>query len=78
MKTQAASEVVRFPVSVSLPLASTAMGILVIISCAIGYETGRRTSKMEPIEYFMAAFNSKDTIVVYYRRLRINVINLRR
>ena len=44
MKTQAASEVVRFPVSVSLPLASTAMGILVIISCAIGYETGRRTS----------------------------------
>jgi hypothetical protein len=27
---------------------------------------------MEPIEYFMAAFNSKDTIVVFYRRLKNN------
>jgi len=32
MKTLAASEVVRFPVSVSLPLASTAMGKSIIIS----------------------------------------------
>jgi ABC-type antimicrobial peptide transport system permease subunit len=50
MKAQAANEVVRFPVYVPLSLSSTAMGISVIIGCAIGYVTGRRTSKMKPID----------------------------
>ena len=49
-QAQAASQVVRLPVSVSLPLAATAMGLSVIIGCVIGYVTGRRTSKMKPID----------------------------
>ena len=49
-QAQAASQVVRLPVSVSLPLAATAMGLSVIIGCVIGYVTGRRTSKMKPAD----------------------------
>jgi len=49
-QAQAASQVVRLPVSVSLPLAATAMGLSVIIGCVIGYVTGRRTSKMKPVD----------------------------
>jgi len=49
-QAQAASQVVRLPVSVSLSLAATAMGLSVIIGCAIGYVTGRRTSKMKPLD----------------------------
>ena len=41
MKAQPASEVVRFPVFVHPSLASTTMGISVIIGCAIGYVIGR-------------------------------------
>ncbi len=47
---QAASQVVRLPVSVSLSLAATAMGLSVFIGCVIGYVTGRRTSKMKPVD----------------------------
>jgi putative ABC transport system permease protein len=49
-QAQAASQVARLPVSVSLPLAATAMGLSVIIGCVIGYVTGRRTSKMKPVD----------------------------
>jgi putative ABC transport system permease protein len=49
-KAQAASQVVRLPISVSFPLAATAMGLSVIIGCVIGYVTGRRTSKMKPVD----------------------------
>ncbi|NQT70469.1 MAG: ABC transporter permease [Desulfobacteraceae bacterium] len=49
-QAQAASQIVRLPVSVSLPLAATAMGLSVIIGCVIGYVTGRRTSKMKPVD----------------------------
>jgi putative ABC transport system permease protein len=49
-QAQAASQVVRLPVSISLSLAATAMGLSVIIGCAIGYVTGRRTSKMKPAD----------------------------
>jgi putative ABC transport system permease protein len=49
-QAQAASQVVRLPVSVSLPLAATALGISVIIGCAIGYLTAQRTSKMKPVD----------------------------
>ena len=49
-QAQAASQVVRLPVSVSLSLAATAMGLSVIIGCVIGYVTGRRTSKMKPAD----------------------------
>ena len=49
-QAQAASQVVRLPVSVSLSLAATAMGLSVIIGCVIGYVTGRRTSKMKPVD----------------------------
>jgi ABC-type antimicrobial peptide transport system permease subunit len=47
---QAASQVVRLPVSISLSLAATAMGLSVIIGCAIGYVTGRRISKIKPAD----------------------------
>jgi putative ABC transport system permease protein len=47
-QAQVASQIVRLPVSVSLSLAATAMGLSVIIGCVIGYATGRRTSKMKP------------------------------
>jgi ABC-type antimicrobial peptide transport system permease subunit len=49
-QAQAASQVVRLPVSVSLSLAATAMGLSVIIGCIISYVTGRRTSKMKPLD----------------------------
>jgi putative ABC transport system permease protein len=49
-KAQAASQVVRLPISVSLTLVATAMGLSVIIGCVIGYVTARRTSKMKPID----------------------------
>jgi putative ABC transport system permease protein len=49
-QAQAASQVVRLPVSVSLSLAATAMGLSVIIGCAVGYVTGRQTSKMKPVD----------------------------
>ncbi len=49
-QAQAASQVVRLPVSISLSLAATAMGLSVIIGCAIGYVTGRRTSNMKPAD----------------------------
>lgn len=49
-QAQAASQVVRLPVSVSWPLAATAMGLSVIIGCVIGYVTGRRTSEMKPAD----------------------------
>ncbi len=49
-QAQAASQVVRLPVSVSWPLAATAMGLSVIIGCVIGYVTGQRTSKMKPVD----------------------------
>ena len=49
-QAQAASQVVRLPVSVSFPLAATAMGLSVIIGCVIGYVIGRRTSKMKPAD----------------------------
>jgi len=49
-QAQAASQVVRLPVSVSMPLAATAMGISVIIGCVIGYVSAQRTSKMKPVD----------------------------
>jgi putative ABC transport system permease protein len=49
-QAQAVSQVVRLPVSVSLSLAATAIGLSVIIGCVIGYVTGRRTSKMKPVD----------------------------
>jgi putative ABC transport system permease protein len=49
-QAQAASQVVRLPVSVSLSLAVKAMGLSVIIGCVIGFVTGRRTSKMKPAD----------------------------
>ena len=49
-QAQAASQVVRLPVSISLSLAATAMGLSMIIGCAIGYVTGRRTSKTKPAD----------------------------
>jgi len=49
-QAQAVSQVVRLPVSVSLSLAATAMGLSVIIGCVIAYVTGRRTSKMKPVD----------------------------
>jgi len=50
-QAQAASQVVRLPVSVSLPLAATAMGLSVIIGCLCGYTLGRRTAKMKPADF---------------------------
>ena len=49
-QAQAASQVVRLPVSVSLPLAATAMGLSVIIGCVVGYVIGRRTAKIKPAD----------------------------
>lgn len=49
-QAQEASQVVRLPVSVSLPLVATAIGLSVLIGCVIGYVTGRQTSKMKPVE----------------------------
>jgi ABC-type antimicrobial peptide transport system permease subunit len=42
--------VVRLPVSISLSLAVTAMGLSVIIGCICGYMCGRRTAKMKPAD----------------------------
>ena len=49
-QAQAASPVVRLPVSMSLSLAVTAMGLSVIIGCICGYTLGRRTAKMKPAD----------------------------
>ena len=49
-QAQAASHVVKLPVSMSLSLAGIAIGLSVIIGCVIGYVTGRRTSKMKPVD----------------------------
>jgi len=49
-QAQAASQVVRLPVSVSLSLAATAMGLSVVIGCISGYILGRRTTKVRPAE----------------------------
>ena len=49
-QAQEITQVVRLPVSVSLSLAAAAMGLSVIIGCVIGYVTGRRTSRMKPVD----------------------------
>ena len=49
-KAQAVSQVVRLPISVSLRLAATALGLSMIIGWVIGYVTARRTSKMKPVD----------------------------
>jgi len=49
-QAQAASHVVRLPVSISLSLTMTAMGISVIIGCLCGMVLGRRTGKIKPAE----------------------------
>ena len=49
-KAQAVSQVVRLPISVSLRLAATALGLSVIIGWVIGYVTARQTSKMKPVD----------------------------
>lgn len=49
-QAQAASQVVRLPVSVSLSLALSAMGLSVVIGCISGYILGRRTAKVRPAE----------------------------
>jgi putative ABC transport system permease protein len=49
-KAQAVGQVVRLPISVSLTLAATALGLSVIIGCVIGFVTARRTSKMKPVD----------------------------
>ena len=49
-QAQATAEIVRLPVSVSLRLASIAMGISAVIGFAIAYVTGRRTSTMKPVD----------------------------
>jgi putative ABC transport system permease protein len=49
-QAQAASHVVRLPVSISLSLTMTAMGISVLIGCLCGMILGRRTGKIKPAE----------------------------
>jgi putative ABC transport system permease protein len=49
-QVQAASHVVRLPVSMSLSLATAAMGLAVIIGCFFGYVLGRRTGKIKPAD----------------------------
>jgi putative ABC transport system permease protein len=49
-QVQAASQVVQLPVSMSWPLAMTAVGVSVIIGCFFGYMLGRRTGKIKPAD----------------------------
>lgn len=49
-QTQAASQVVRPPVSVSLSLAATAMGLSVGTGCVAAYLMSRRAAGMKPAE----------------------------
>ncbi|MBT6501643.1 MAG: ABC transporter permease [Deltaproteobacteria bacterium] len=51
-QVQAASQVVRLPVAVSLSLAATAMLLSVITGCITGYVLGLRTAKMKPTDIF--------------------------
>lgn len=48
MKAQAASEVIRFLVSVPLPFASNDMGISMIMGCAIGYRLHEKKLPASP------------------------------
>lgn len=49
-QAQAANQVIRLPVSVSWRLAAKAIGLSVIVGCAIGFAAGQRTSKMKPAD----------------------------
>lgn len=49
-QVQEASQVVMLPVSVSWYLAATAIGLSMAIGYAIGFMTGRRASKMKPVD----------------------------
>jgi ABC-type antimicrobial peptide transport system permease subunit len=47
---QAANQVVRLPVSVSLSLAATALGLAVVSGCVAAYIVGRRAAHMKPAD----------------------------
>jgi putative ABC transport system permease protein len=49
-QAQAASQVVRLPVTVSLSLAATAMGLSVATGCVAAYLMGRRAASMKPAD----------------------------
>jgi putative ABC transport system permease protein len=49
-QAQAASQVVKLPVSISWSLAVIAVGLSVIIGCIFGYMLGRRTGKIKPAD----------------------------
>ena len=51
-QTQALNPIVRLPISVSLSLTATAMGLSVVTSCITGYILGKRTEKMKPADIF--------------------------
>ncbi len=53
-QAQAANQIVRLPVSISWQLAATAVGLSVVIGCAIGSAVSRQTSKMKPVDIFRA------------------------
>ena len=50
IQARAATQAVRLPVSVSVRLSVTAMGLSVIIGCLYGYILSRRTGKMKPAD----------------------------
>lgn len=49
-QAQAASQVVKLPVAISLPLASTAMGLSVVTGCIATYLMSRRAAGMKPAD----------------------------
>ncbi|WP_457551499.1 ABC transporter permease [Desulfobacula sp.] len=51
-QAQALNPIVRLPISVSLSLAATAMGLSVVTGCITGYILGKRTEKMKPADIF--------------------------
>ncbi|MBC8441850.1 MAG: ABC transporter permease [Deltaproteobacteria bacterium] len=51
-QTQALNEIVRLPISVSVSLSASAMGLSVVIGCITGYILGKRTERMKPADIF--------------------------
>jgi putative ABC transport system permease protein len=49
-QAQAASQVVKLPVAISLPLASTAIGLSIITGCITAYLMSRRAASMKPAD----------------------------
>jgi putative ABC transport system permease protein len=49
-ETAAAAQTVRLPVSVSISLAATSIGLSILTGCLASYAMGKRTARMKPVD----------------------------